>query len=186
MQLTCEKSLVTGQVLREFVCIICGFVNWTRVYQYVFVCHGGNQKRIWRFSSCCLRGSFLFWFFTVDSAAFLSLHSTRLRYQFRSDLRRTVVTFYIFKQSPTKYTCFKYLNIQKVTGFFQGPLRKMLLMNVPWDVCLHVVCFVESDECKQQIDNCPANSTCIDTRESYTCACHDGFHKDGMNCTGTG
>ena len=43
---------------------------------------------------------------------------------------------------------------------------------------------VDVDECSIETHNCSENATCIDTDNSYTCECKDGYTGDGVNCTG--
>ena len=42
--------------------------------------------------------------------------------------------------------------------------------------------FLEIDECIS--NTCNKNATCIDTINSYTCECKEGFTGDGTSCTG--
>ena len=47
----------------------------------------------------------------------------------------------------------------------------------------------EVDECSLNmefygLDACHADANCIDTADSYTCQCKDGFEGDGFNCVG--
>ena len=42
-------------------------------------------------------------------------------------------------------------------------------------------CF-DIDECRQTfLNNCPENSSCINTKGSYTCTCQDGFGRNDFN-----
>ena len=41
---------------------------------------------------------------------------------------------------------------------------------------------LDIDECIS--NNCDSNDTCIDTINSYTCECKEGFTGDGTSCTG--
>ena len=40
------------------------------------------------------------------------------------------------------------------------------------------------DECTNRTHSCDVNAVCNNTRGSYNCTCKDGFHGDGINCTG--
>ena len=43
---------------------------------------------------------------------------------------------------------------------------------------------LDEDECTNGTNNCSVNAVCKNTQESHNCTCKDGFHGDGMNCTG--
>ena len=38
------------------------------------------------------------------------------------------------------------------------------------------------DECAAGTDNCDDNATCLDTDQSFLCACNDGYSGDGITC----
>ena len=38
------------------------------------------------------------------------------------------------------------------------------------------------DECAQGLDDCVADSTCLDTNGDYYCECDDGYEEQGRLC----
>ena len=53
--------------------------------------------------------------------------------------------------------------------------------------CLNVqilFVFLDEDECTSGTHNCSVNAVCNNTQGSHNCTCIDGFHRDGINCTG--
>lgn len=43
------------------------------------------------------------------------------------------------------------------------------------------VCRAVLNECAEGKHDCSLNATCIDTAESFTCRCRDGFRDDSQN-----
>ena len=43
---------------------------------------------------------------------------------------------------------------------------------------------LEIDECLEDIDDCDALATCMNTVGSFTCACNSGYQGPGNVCTG--
>jgi len=46
------------------------------------------------------------------------------------------------------------------------------------------VVVLDIDECVNGANNCDVNAVCNNTGGSYNCSCKDGFHGDGIHCTG--
>ena len=47
-----------------------------------------------------------------------------------------------------------------------------------------ILLFSDIDECANGQHRCDVNAVCNNTQGSYNCTCKDGFHGDGINCTG--
>ena len=43
---------------------------------------------------------------------------------------------------------------------------------------------LDIDECAKGTHNCSVNAVCKNIRGSYNCTCKDGYHGDGIHCTG--
>ena len=43
---------------------------------------------------------------------------------------------------------------------------------------------LDEGECTSGSHNCSVNALCNNTQGSHNCTCKDGFHGDGINCTG--
>jgi len=41
------------------------------------------------------------------------------------------------------------------------------------------------DECAEHSDNCSPVATCLNLEGTFTCACSNGYHGDGVHCEGT-
>ena len=50
---------------------------------------------------------------------------------------------------------------------------------------MHVILFIDVNECLHGTHNCDDIATCENTEGSFTSACNDGFIGDGVTCTGT-
>lgn len=43
---------------------------------------------------------------------------------------------------------------------------------------------LDTDECKNDMDNCHANALCTNTDGSFNCTCLIGYSGDGVSCEG--
>ena len=46
------------------------------------------------------------------------------------------------------------------------------------------ILYLDTDECKYDLDNCHANASCTNTNGSFNCTCLIGYAGDGVSCEG--
>lgn len=43
-------------------------------------------------------------------------------------------------------------------------------------------CYVDINECEEDLVNCTENSQCVNLIGSFVCICNHGYHNNGTNC----